>query len=236
MIEAVVLAGGLGTRLRPVTGEIPKPMVPVAGKPFLEYLLGYWQKQGVSRFILSVAYKHEMISNAIGHEFRETPVEYAIDEGWGTGGGTAAAAALRKDKSRPFLVVNGDTFFEVRLEDFLKFHKSKQSKASLALAQVPDGGRYGNVKTDAAGKVSSFGNPAPGPCMINGGIYLFEPDFLEKYPQPKTFSLEKDLFPKAIAEGMLYGYQGGGHFIDIGTPESYAEFSKWVQQGDKNYV
>lgn len=235
-MEAVVLAGGLGTRLRPVTGEIPKPMVSIAGRPFLDYLLGYWKKLGVTRFILSVAYQYHMITDHFGREFHGVPIDYAVDEGWGTGGGTAAAAALRKEKDRPFLVINGDTFFEVALADFLSFHQSKRAKATMALTKVADPGRYGKTELSGQGNVVSFDAPASGPSEINGGIYLFEPDFLETYKQPRAFSLEKDLFTKAAADGILYGYSCGGRFIDIGTPESYLECAKWFQQEEKNHA
>lgn len=220
--EAIVLAGGLGTRLRPAVGEIPKPMAPVSGRPFLEHLLTYWAGQGIKRFILSVAYKHEQIEKHFGKHFGTVEIDYAVDENLGTGGALMLAASKIKGR-KPFLVVNGDTFFDVPLSPFLSFHKEHSADVTLAVFRTPDASRFGRVHMSRAHQIESFDSPAPGAAFINGGVYLFEPEFFESKENSGKLSLEADIFPKAVESGRrFYAFPHAGHFIDIGTPESYA--------------
>lgn len=222
-MEAIVLAGGLGTRLRSAIGEIPKPMALVNGRPFLEYLLRYWIAQNVRHFVLSVAYKHEIIQQHFGNHFEGAEIDYAIDEGCGTGGGAMRALSYLKNKEQSFLVLNGDTFFNVPLREFLEFHRLKNAEVSLALSFISDASRFGRVAFDKTQKITAFEPPADGAGLINGGVYLFEIDFFKKTENKSPLSLEKDVFPKAAAENPnFYGFQSSGKFIDIGVPESYA--------------
>lgn len=222
-MEAIILAGGLGTRLRPAIGDIPKPMALVNDRPFLEHLMEYWIGQGVNRFILSVAYKHELIQKHFGHHFGGTEIDYAIDEGWGTGGGILQAISKLKNKDQSFLTLNGDTFFNLKLKDFVEFHRSKKANASLALSFVLDASRFGRVVLDRRERIVSFEPPFPGAGLINGGVYLFEPEFFKKIEKKFPLSIEKDIFPKAAAMSEeFYGFPGQGKFIDMGTPESYS--------------
>ncbi len=228
-MEAIVLAGGLGTRLREAVSDLPKPMAPVSGRPFLEYLLDYWIKQGVQEFVLSVAYKHEIIEKHFGLSYKGVPIKYAVDKGWGTGGGVAAALSQRDTVSAPFLVINGDTYFEVPLAEFRKFHGEKKAEASFALLEVPDASRFGRIVMTGDQKICSFEPPAPGRALINGGVYLFGPDFLKNAPQAKKFSLENDFFPQAVSSGRgLYGFPVKSRFKDIGTPDDYRAFSEFL--------
>jgi D-glycero-alpha-D-manno-heptose 1-phosphate guanylyltransferase len=221
---AIVLAGGLGTRLRGTIGEVPKPLAPVRGRPFLEYLLDYWIGQGVTRVILSVGYQHEAITGHFGASFHGAAIRYAVeDRPLGTGGGLLLACRSIAAPG-PFLVLNGDTYFEARLETLREFHAARRAEATLALFRSPQHGRYAGLKIGSTGEVLALGTGEKG-GLANGGVYLMERSLLDDGPwQPSaTASLEEDILPFALrAARRVFGLECPGRFLDIGVPEDYA--------------
>lgn len=226
MTEAIVLAGGLGIRLRQIVPELPKPMAPVNGRPFLEHLLDYWAKQGINRFILSVGYKREIIIDHFGHRYRNADIVYAIeDQPLGTGGGLLTALGQLKGRD-PFLAMNGDTFFEVELGSMCRFHGAKEAEITIALRNVDANSRYASVSVDADGRITAFDSQArtSGGALINGGVYLARRSvFAEMASQiHEPVSIEDQLYPRLLSAGRrIYGYPSQGRFIDIGIPEDY---------------
>ncbi len=225
-MEAIVLAGGLGTRLREAVADVPKPMAPIAERPFLEYLLNYWADQGVDRFILSVGYKWEIIRNHFGSKYKNAIVEYSVEEKpLGTGGGVLLAMK-RLTERQPSLLLNGDTFFEVSLSNFLEAHNQSKAEISLALNQVTGEKRYDWVILDENDSIETI-EPRSEKLksgLINGGVYLFSPEVFKNNDWDGTskLSLENDIIPKAIHEKKkLQGFVSSGKFIDIGIPEDY---------------
>jgi D-glycero-alpha-D-manno-heptose 1-phosphate guanylyltransferase len=223
-MEAIVLAGGLGTRLRAVVPDLPKPMAPVNGRPFLERLLDYWIAQGVTRFILSTGYRHEVLAAHFGAAFHGAAIRQVVeDRPLGTGGGLLLASSALTGAGS-FLVLNGDTFFEVALGALHDFHAAHRADATLSLFRTPQQGRYTGINVGKAGEIRSFGTGARG-ALANGGVYLMERSLLVGGPwQPQSaVSLEEDILPYAVQAGRrVYGMECTGRFIDIGVPEDYA--------------
>lgn len=226
-MEAVILAGGLGTRLRSVVSEVPKCMAPVAGKPFLWHLLRYLSNSGVTRVILSVGYLREVIFDWIEKNGGEFPLKYdfAIEEQpLGTGGGIRLA--LAKCRESDVLVVNGDTFFDVNIPDFVSRHKVCGAPISLALKPMENFDRYGVVEMDDS-RVVAFREKCH--CergSINGGVYCISRnnrDFSQLLSYlPEKFSFEKDVLEPMAARRSVCGFEQQGYFIDIGILEDYA--------------
>lgn len=222
---AIVLAGGLGTRLRGTIGELPKPLAPVRSRPFLEYLLDYWIGQGATQFVLSVGYKHEMIVAHFGAAYRGAGIRYAVeDRPLGTGGGLLLAASSVSARG-PFLVLNGDTYFEAPLERLREFHSDRRAEATLALFRAPQEGRYLGLKTGERGEVLALDASEKG-GLANGGVYLIERGLLEggSWRRSAALSFEEDILPFALRSGRrLFGLECAGRFLDIGVPEDYAK-------------
>lgn len=220
---AIILAGGLGTRLRNVVADVPKPLAPIRGRPFLEYLLDYWLGQGVNEFILSVGYKHELIQSRVGHTYRGAAVRYAIeDEPLGTGG-AVIMAARQLGEDAPFLVLNGDTYFDVSLEQLTAFAETTRPDWLLSLFRNSDSSRYMGTRLTDTCRIESF-VPDPALPLVNGGVYwVRSPDLLADYDLSQVpLSLEQQLFPEILQQGwQFYGLECTGHFIDIGMPEDY---------------
>jgi D-glycero-alpha-D-manno-heptose 1-phosphate guanylyltransferase len=211
-VEAVVLAGGLGTRLRAAVSDVPKPMAPVGGRPFLERLLDYWIAQGVRRAVLAVGYMHDRIRQHFGDEYRGCAIAYSVeDQPLGTGG--ALLHALPLVKSNTFLALNGDTYFAVPLEALADFHRQRDADVSMSLFRS-DNPRYTGVSLNPDGRVTGFG----GAGLVNGGVFLFRRAALEGLPA-KVASLEKDVLPGM--KGAIYGCVFDVPFVDIGLPEDW---------------
>jgi len=158
-MEAIILAGGLGTRLRSAVPSLPKPMAPIKGKPFLGYLFDYWLHQGIKHFILSVGYKCEVIREQFGTKHKDADVNYAIEnEPLGTGGGLLLAIKQLRSKE-PFLLLNGDTFFAVNLNNLFQYHKNCRSDMTLSLVETKNNKRYSGVLLDKHGLVYSIDSP-----------------------------------------------------------------------------
>jgi len=223
-MEAIVLAGGLGTRLRAAVPDLPKPMAPVNGRPFLEHQLDYWAQQGVTRFILSVGYRHDAVTSHFGTVFHGIPVVHVVeDQPLGTGGGLLLAAGSLAAPG-PFLILNGDTYFEVALELLRASHAAHGADLTLSLFRSPQQGRYTGLIIGEAGEVLSLNAGEKG-GLANGGVYLMERGFFEGGPwRPSSrVSLEEDILPTALRTGKrLFGLECPGRFLDIGVPEDYA--------------
>ena len=223
-MEAIILAGGLGTRLRAVVPDLPKPMAPIRGRPFLEHQMDYWIGQGVTRFILSVGYKRELIEAHFGNTYRQCPVVYAREEEpLGTGGGLLLG--LAEVLSDTVLVLNGDTFFEVTLETMRAQHAARHAHVTVALHRVPHNDRYGEVVLDAHSAIVAFSaKPSGSEGIINGGVYLMQRETLLGLgwnPGDKV-GLEQDLFPALLDRKLkMLGMECTGAFIDIGVPIDY---------------
>ncbi|MBS0607710.1 MAG: nucleotidyltransferase family protein [Parachlamydiales bacterium] len=230
-MEAIVLAGGLGTRLRSVCSDRPKPMADVNGKPFLYHLMQYWKGQGVSHFILSVGYLHEKVIEYFGHSFEGVPIDYAIEQSpMGTGGGLLLAMDYVARLDQPILVINGDTYFEVPLAELKKFQKDHGCACTLSLLRIAQNTRYGGIKTLPSGQITSFNERNEmEPCLINGGCYLIRPDYLNNFNsriKDQPVSLEKDILLSAVSHQQAYGIAFDQYFLDIGIPEDYFQSLK----------
>ena len=213
----------MGTRLRSAVPDLPKPMAPINGRPFIEHQMDYWIGQGVERFVVSVGYKKEVIMNHFGFDYRSTPLTYAIeDEPLGTGGGVLLAA---QGLSEPFLVLNGDTFFEVDLAELKRFHSGHSSDWTFSLFRTSEAGRYMGIELKSNGEIDSLTSGTWEQSLLaNGGVYLVNPSILlNKAIVPgNKLSLEDDLLPTLVAQGnKLFGLEFPGAFIDIGIPQDY---------------
>ena len=221
-ITAVILAGGLGTRLRPVLSDRPKVLVEVLGRPFLTYLLDQLSSAGAREVILCTGYMGNRVQEVYGDVYKSLHLLFSQEkEPLGTGG--ALRLALPLLKSDHVLVMNGDSYIRADLSCYADWFFRMDRKASLLLAKVPDTSRYGMVKVEKDESVSIFEEKkrAKGAGWINAGVYLMETLLLTSISSEKAFSLERELFPSLVGNG-LFGYRSKGRFIDIGTPESYA--------------
>jgi D-glycero-alpha-D-manno-heptose 1-phosphate guanylyltransferase len=221
---AIILAGGFGKRLQNVIPELPKPMAPILGRPFLEHQMDCWIDQGIERFVLSVGYKREQIIDYLGDNYKGSSITYAIEEQpLGTGGGLIQALNYIDDKET-VLAMNGDTFFEVNLEELYSFHLDRKSSLTLALFGATWSGRYMGMELDSMGRILSFNlESGKSPIVCNGGVYLLRPDALgtENFFE-RPISLEASILPALLAsEKPMYGYVSSGRFVDIGVPEDY---------------
>jgi NDP-sugar pyrophosphorylase family protein len=220
-IEAVVLAGGRGTRLSPAVSDRPKVLAEVRGRPFLAYLLDLLQAAGVRRAVLSVGYMAERVERCIGGRHGSMEIAYSREEQpLGTGGGVRLAARLIQ--SDPVLVLNGDSYCHLDLPSFVGFHGERGGRGTLAVLQVPDTSRYGRVRLDDARRIIGFDEKVVGKLgYINAGVYVLNANLLRSIPEVRPVSLERECFPAWLEAG-LYGFACQGPFLDIGTPESYA--------------
>jgi NDP-sugar pyrophosphorylase family protein len=221
-ISVVILAGGMGTRLRSVVADRPKVLAQVAGRPFLAHLLDQLAAAGVRSALLCTGYRAEAVVEQFGATYRSLALTYSQETvPLGTGG--ALGHARPHLHSDPVLVLNGDSYCAADLAAFLDWHYRSQAQASLLLTEVADTSRYGRVEVDGAGSVLGFAEKAvgSGPGWINAGVYLLSQPFLEALPEGRPLSLEREVFPSWVGRG-LTAYRSPGWFIDIGTPESYA--------------
>lgn len=222
MTTAIILAGGLGTRLRSAVPDLPKPMAPIAGRPFLAHQMDHWIAQGVGRFVLSVGYCHEAISGHFGRRYHGVPLDYVVEPApLGTGGALALAAA-GLPRGEYVLLLNGDTYFDVPLRDLLAHARSHDADWCFSLFRHDDAARYMGVGLGRDGLITALRSPmAP---LANGGVYLFRPAALDAagLMPGQAASLENDLFPRLIAAGQRFaGLESDGAFIDIGVPADY---------------
>jgi len=225
VISALVLAGGLGTRLRSVVPDLPKPMAPINGRPFLEHLLDYWINQGVGRFVLSVGYRHEIIIEHFRNKYKKAIIEYVVEKiQLGTGGGLALGSQ-KFEKNESFLVLNGDTFFAVDLKSLIDFSTANKADWCFSLFRSNEVGRYMGMGISSVGAITSLNSCARQLSYLsNGGVYWVTPGALinEKFSVVKRASLEEDILPASISSGQrLFGLEFSNTFIDIGVPYDY---------------
>lgn len=230
-MQIVMLVGGKGTRLEPLTkGKIPKPMIDVEGKPFLESLIMHFKKQGFHDFILCTGHLGEIIKNHFGDGSRfGIKIRYSIeDEPLGSGGAIKNAEHLLDDN---FLLINGDDYFEMSLSDFSEFHRNKNVMATLALRKTTKLGVCHAVALSGNGEVNEYHarNYNERSNADTTGYFALKKSILKDIPANKFVSLEHDIFPKLAGQGQLYGYFKDAEFFDIGTPEGYNNFVEWFK-------
>jgi len=223
-VEAIILAGGKGTRLKSILDDRPKPMAIIEGKPFIEWVLFMLRHQGIQRAIICTGYLGEIIECHLGNgRHIGMKIAYARDPfPLGTGG--AVRNALDKTDSTSLLVINGDTYFHPNISNILKTHFERTARVSLSLVRVDDSSRYGSVKINKDGEVMAFVEKSPRKesGLINAGIYIMERNVVNEIPEGAMISLEREILPNLIGKG-LYGVSCEGPFVDIGVPESINE-------------
>jgi D-glycero-alpha-D-manno-heptose 1-phosphate guanylyltransferase len=220
--EAIVLAGGLGLRLREAVPDLPKVMAPVNGRPFLEYLLDYLEHYFIEHVILTVGYKHEIIVNHFGNEYKSMKIDYLIEEEpLGTGG--AIQKGIEMIKGDKAFIFNGDTMFRISLVKHYDFHVTRMADFSIVLREVDDVERYGSVERDEDKRIIRFNKKGTvrGKGLINGGVYLINKRFFKKFRFGEKFSIENDCLEKLVDKHPIYGVLCKQYFIDIGVPEDY---------------
>jgi D-glycero-alpha-D-manno-heptose 1-phosphate guanylyltransferase len=217
-MEAIVLAGGLGTRLAGRLNGVPKPMVSIAGRPFLEVLLKQLKRAGCERVVLSVGHLHNVIQDFFGASFNGMHLEYAIESvPLGTGG--AIRLALQQAQEESVLVLNGDTFLDADYKALLRFHAIEQSSLTIAIAHVANAARYGRVQVNDNRIVGFEEKGHSGPGWINAGAYAIGRNFEWPLALPEKFSFEFDILSPEIGRLLPAAYPVNGFFLDIGLPE-----------------
>jgi mannose-1-phosphate guanylyltransferase len=224
-LPAVILVGGQGTRLRPLTDRTRKDMLPLVDRPLLAYTFEHLARHGVERAIVSCGYLPDQIESVFGHRHDGLVLEYAVeDEPLGTGGAIGFAA---RALDGTFFALNGDSLREADLDELVRFHRGLGARATILLTPVSDPSRYGLVRIASDGRVESFlEKPRPEEIdtdLINAGLYVLEPDVLELVPPDRPVSIEREVFPTLASEGSVYGIALPGYWLDIGTPETYLQ-------------
>jgi mannose-1-phosphate guanylyltransferase len=224
-LPAVILVGGQGTRLRPLTDRTRKDMLALVDRPLLAYTFEHLARYGVERAVVSCGYLPDQIGSTFGDRYGALALEYAVeDEPLGTGGAIGFAG---RDLGGSFFALNGDSLREADLGELARFHRSSGAKATILLTPVADPSRYGLVRIASDGRVSSFlEKPRPEEIdtdLINAGLYVLEPEVLELVPAGRAVSIERDVFPRLAEEGSVYGIALSGYWLDVGTPESYLQ-------------
>lgn len=218
--EAIILAGGLGTRLKSKVSHIPKPMASIGGAPFLEYLLKYVKVYGIEHVVLSVGYKWEIIKDYFGEEYSGIQISYAPEkEPLGTGGGIRMGMNLIEGDH--FYILNGDTFFDINLRDLSEFYFAHKSDIAITVKRKRNFSRYGTVSMDVS-IVTGFVEKRPVISgLINGGVYITSKKIFDPFYLPDKFSFETDFLEKYISELKVCAMKCNEYFIDIGVPEDY---------------
>jgi mannose-1-phosphate guanylyltransferase len=227
-VQALILAGGEGTRLRPLTYTTPKPVLPLAGRPFLSFMLDWAHGHGVDEVILSCGFMSDGVKRVLGDIYDGMRLRYVVED---EPLGTAGPVRLALDEGlleEQLVVLNGDVLTDIDLTAELEQHSRTGARVTLALYPVDDTASYGVVPTDAEGRVEAFLEKTEGDTptnRINAGAYVVEREVIESIPAGRPASFEREVFPTLVGEG-LYGYLAEGYWIDIGTPERYLE-STW---------
>jgi len=236
-MQALILAGGLGTRLRAVLSDKPKPMATIGGKPFIEYQIAWLKKHEVTDLVLCVGYRHEQIRDYFADGERwGIKIRYSVEEELQ---GTAGALKLaQRYVTGPFWVLNGDSYFDIDPGKLAQFHQQMKAErgglGTLALTDKQDARDYGAVTLSAKNEILRFEEksaPVGAAKTINAGIYILEPEILNAIPAAQKVSLERETFPFVLQQGhVLFGYRSSGYFIDIGTPQGYLEFQQHIAE------
>lgn len=231
-MEAIILAGGKGTRLRPLTLTVPKPMVPIAGKPFLYYLLKLLKNEGVTRIIFSVGYLGEQIKDYFGEAWHDLELSYVLEkEPLGTGG--AISACVEKVNDDEIIVINGDTYCQIDLKKMISSHKKHKAELTIALKEMLDFDRYGTVDIDLKNySIKKFNEKRKvNKGFINTGTYCLNKRIFQQHNMPEKFSFETDFLQTKISELQSNAFITDGYFIDIGVQIDYQKFQKEIEEG-----
>jgi D-glycero-alpha-D-manno-heptose 1-phosphate guanylyltransferase len=226
--EMLILAGGFGTRLRSQVSNVPKPMAPVTGRPFLEYLLNYWIGQGIKRFVLSTGHLGHVIQTHIGKSYRNADIDYIHEKlPLGTGGALRLALNVVSWQNEMALIANGDTWFPVDLAQIYCDASQQKTPITLALKFMEKNDRYGVVEVGDNRKIKSFGLKSEGCALINAGCYLLNITTLKQAlaNKPESFSFENDFLVDYAANGHVGSSIQDRPFLDIGIPEDYQKAS-----------
>lgn len=231
-MKAVIMAGGFGTRIQPLTSSIPKPMLPFFNKPMMAYIIESLKRAGITELVVLLYFKPEIIKSyfGTGESFGVTISYVQPDDDYGTAGAVKKAEKLLNER---FVIVSGDLVTDFNFQEIIGFHEAKQSKATITLTSVEDPLQFGVIITDRNDKIIRFlEKPGWGEVFsdtINTGIYVLDPEILQLIPENKSFDFSKDLFPLLFNNGIdIYGYKARGYWKDVGNPDAYREVHKDV--------
>jgi mannose-1-phosphate guanylyltransferase len=228
-VRAVVLVGGFGTRLRPLTLSTPKQMLPVVDRPMIEWVVGHLVRHGVDDVVLSLGYRPDAFSRAYPDgACAGARLHYAVEPEPLDTAGAVGFAARASGIGERFLVVNGDVLTDLDVGALVDFHEARGAEATIALHRVDDPSAFGVVATDERGRVDAFVEKPPrdeAPSdLINAGTYVLEPSVLDRIPEGRRVSIERETFPQLVEDGTVFAMDdGGAHWIDTGTPAQYLE-------------
>lgn len=219
-MEAIILVGGFGTRLQKVVSDVPKPMAPINNIPFLVYILNWLNKYDVTHVVLAVGYKKEIIINYFGNQYKNIKIDYSIENTPLFTGGAIKKSLTRCSENDVF-IINGDTYFDVNLDDLIKQHSKLNADFTISVKEMNEFDRYGTVKIDEKKQVIGFEEKRHyKQGYINGGIYCIKKNILDKINK-KAFSFEKEYMEQYYDKDKIYAFCSNGYFIDIGIPEDY---------------
>ena len=229
-MDAIILAGGFGTRLKSVISDIPKPLAPINGKPFLQYLMDFLNSRDdiVDNVVLSLGYMPDKVINHFNGRYKDINIIYSVEkEPLGTGG--AVKQALNYIRSEDVFILNGDTFFNIDLKSMSQFYFSSGSELVTALKKMDNAERYGFVEIDESFRIINFSEKKDNKSgYVNGGVYIAKKDIFKRFSTKDKFSFEKDFIEKYFKKIKLFGYISSGYFIDIGIPEDYERAKKEI--------
>lgn len=235
-MKALFLAGGMGTRLKPLTDELPKPMVPIMNKPLLERSMENLRKCGINEIVISTGYKPQYIEEYFGDGSKfGLKIEYICEESpMGTGGAIKKTEHLYNDT---FLVLNADILCNMDFRDLIAFHKSKAAAVTIAVTRVSNPSAYGVIEYNKSGYAVSFTEKPKADEIksnyINAGVYVFEPEVLREISEDRPVSVEREIFPALLRNGhKIAVYKGCKYWMDIGTPEKYMQTHDDIMSGD----
>jgi D-glycero-alpha-D-manno-heptose 1-phosphate guanylyltransferase len=221
-MTVAILAGGLGTRLRPVVADRPKPLAPVEGRPFLCYLFDALRDVGVAEVVLLAGFRAAQMRDELGEQYGTLRLRYSVEP---TPLGTAGAIrhALPELRHSTLLLLNGDSFCDVDFHTFHASHIERRVGVSMVISSVEDTTPFGRVDLDADGRVARFEEKGrrSGPGWVNAGVYLMDREVVAELPAGQMLSLERDVLPARVSAGDVWGFPADGSFLDIGTPEVY---------------
>jgi mannose-1-phosphate guanylyltransferase len=240
MAVGILLVGGFGTRLKPLTSESPKPMLPVAGLPVTEHQLLAAKRAGIHTLVLATSYLSEVFTPYFGDGSKwGMKILYAVEkEPLGTGGAIRNAAQLLDLESlgdEPIVIFNGDVLSRHSIADQITYHQSKSADATLHLIEVEDARAFGCVPTDDDGRVTAFLEKMENPVTnsINAGCYVFHPSVLQRIPLGEVVSIERETFPALVASGRpVFGYKEQAYWLDVGTPAALFKGSRDLIEGE----
>jgi NDP-sugar pyrophosphorylase family protein len=229
-VKAVILAGGLGTRLRSAVADRPKVLALVHGRPWVTFLLDQLVRAGIRETILLTGYRAELVQDALGNEYAGMRLVHSPERTpLGTAGALRGALSLLTNRS--VLLMNGDSYCAVDFSALCEFHRRREADISMVLARCPDPARFGSVCLETDGRVAGFEEKAQSQTggLINAGVYAMATSLIEEIPANRQVSLEKEMFPAWVGSKAFYGFQTDGRFLDIGIPESYAQAATFVE-------